>query len=168
MAFHFLARVFMLCLIRRSEYEQRYRSQISDLSYQFISIKNVISLMKATLAASYKLIWNNSQDVNMSRKSRCKSVLLCKRISGECPSYVYQMLFRNTDAIRERADIHNFKPRLPRFKRETEGGRSLAVSTSRPSGIWYLPIMRANKKYISNRGTQRNISVKYLFGWKVA
>ena len=121
-----------LCIM---EYEQRYRSQISDLSYQFISIKNVISLIKATLAASYKLIWNNSQDVNMSRKSRCKSVLPCKRISGECPSYLYQMLFRNTDAIRERADIHNFKPRLPRFKRETEGGRSLAVSTSRPSGI---------------------------------
>ena len=53
--------------------------------------------------------------------------MICKRLSGDCPSYMSQMLIRNAD-INERPSRHgllNFV--CPRFKRESEGGRSYTL-----------------------------------------
>ena len=53
-----------------------------------------------------------------------KLSMVYKRLSGDCLSYMSQMLMRNAD-INERPSRHGLlKLVCPRFKRESEGGRS--------------------------------------------
>ena len=60
-----------------------------------------------------------------------RSLMVYKRLSGDCPPYMSQMLVRNAD-INERSSRHGqLNLVCPRFKRESEGGRSFTVSTSR-------------------------------------
>ena len=62
-------------------------------------------------------------------------LLVYKRLSGDCPAYMFQMLTRNAD-INERPSRHGLINHVcPRFKRESEGGRSFTVSTTR---LWNM------------------------------
>ena len=67
-------------------------------------------------------------------------LMVYKRLFGDCPSYMSQMLIRNAD-INERPSRHGLLNVVcPRFKRESEGGRSFTVSTTR---LWnIIPIIR--------------------------
>ena len=77
--------------------------------------------------------------------------MVYKRLSGDCPSYMSQMLIRNAD-ISERPSRHGLLNLVcPRFKRESEGGRSFTVSTTRlwnmiPSNIRSKPSLASFKK----------------------
>ena len=77
--------------------------------------------------------------------------MVYKRLSGDCPSYLSQMLIRNAD-INERSSRHGLLNLVcPRFKRESEGGRSFTVSTTRlwnmiPSNIRNKPSLVSFKK----------------------
>ena len=64
-----------------------------------------------------------------------KSILASRRIIGECPSYLTQMLIRNTDVNGRTSRHGQLHLVCPRFKRESEGGRSFSVSTSR---LWNI------------------------------
>ena len=81
----------------------------------------------------------------------CRSLMVYKRLSGDCPSYMSQMLIRNAD-INERPSRHGLLNLVcPRFKRESEGGRSFTVSTTRlwnmiPSNIRSKPSLASFKK----------------------
>ena len=74
-----------------------------------------------------------------------------RELSGDCPSYMSQMLIRNAD-ISERPSRHGLLNLVcPRFKRESEGGRSFTVSTTRlwnkiPSNIRNKPSLASFKK----------------------
>ena len=80
-----------------------------------------------------------------------RSLMVYKRLSGDCPSYMSQMLIRNAD-ISERPSRHGLLNLVcPRFKRESEGGRSFTVSTTRlwnmiPSNIRSKPSLASFKK----------------------
>ena len=64
-----------------------------------------------------------------------KLILVYKRIFGECPPYLTQMLVRNVD-VNGRSSSHGHLNLIClRFKRETGGGRSFSVSTSR---LWNM------------------------------
>ena len=82
-----------------------------------------------------------------------KLILVYKRIIGECPPYLTQMLVRNVD-VNGRSSRHGHLNLIcPRFKRETEGGRSFSVSTSRlwnmlPTHIKNQPTITSFKKSI--------------------
>ena len=82
-----------------------------------------------------------------------KLILVYKRILGECPPYLTQMLVRNID-VNGRSSRHGHLNLIcPRFKRETEGGRSFSVSTSRlwnmlPTHIKNQPTRTSFKKSI--------------------
>ena len=57
-------------------------------------------------------------------------LMVYKRLSGDCAYYMSQMLMRNAD-INERPSRHGLLNLVcPRFKRESEGGRSFTVSTT--------------------------------------
>ena len=82
-----------------------------------------------------------------------KSILVYKRILGECPFYLTQMLVRNVDVNRRTSRHGQLNLVCPRFKRETEGGRSFSVSTSRlwnmmPAHIKNQPNLASFKKSI--------------------
>ena len=85
-------------------------------------------------------------EANVNRLS-----MVYKRLSGDCPSYLSQMLIRNAD-INERSSRHGLLNLVcPRFKRESEGGRSFTVSTTRlwnmiPSNIGNKPSLVSFKK----------------------
>ena len=86
-------------------------------------------------------------EANVNRLS-----MVYKRLSGDCPPYLSQMLIRNAD-INERSSRHGlFNLVCPRFKRESErGGRSFTVSTTRlwnmiPSNIRNKPSLVSFKK----------------------
>ena len=87
-----------------------------------------------------------SDEANVNRLS-----MVYKRLSGDCPSYLSQMLIRNAD-INERSSRHGLLNLVcPRFKRESEGGRSFTVSTTRlwnmiPSNIRNKPSLVSFKK----------------------
>ena len=79
-------------------------------------------------------------------------LMIYKLLSGDCPSYMSQMLIRNAD-INERPSRHGLLNLVcPRFKRESEGGgRSFTVSTTRlwnmiPSNIRSKPSLVSFKK----------------------
>lgn len=80
-----------------------------------------------------------------------RSLMVYKRLSGDCPPYMSQMLVRNAD-INERPSRHGqLNLVCPRFKRESEGGRSFTVSTSRlwstlPLDIRMKPTIKCFKK----------------------
>ena len=80
-----------------------------------------------------------------------RSLMVYKRLSGDCPSYMSQMLIRNAD-ISETPSRHGLLNLVcPRFKRESEGGRSFIVSTTRlwnmiPSNIRNKPSLASFKK----------------------
>ena len=62
-------------------------------------------------------------------------LMVYKRLSGDCPAYMSQMLTRNAD-VNERPSRHGLiNPVCPQFKRESEGGRSFTVSTTR---LWNM------------------------------
>jgi len=64
-----------------------------------------------------------------------KLILAYKRIFGEWPPYLTHMLVRNVD-VNGRSSRHGHLNLIgPRFKQETEGGRSFSVSTSR---LWNM------------------------------
>ena len=64
-----------------------------------------------------------------------KLILVYKRIFGECPPYLTQILVRNVD-VNGRSSRHGHLNLIcPLLKRETEGGRSFSVSTSR---LWNM------------------------------
>ena len=71
--------------------------------------------------------------------------------AGDCPPYLSQMLIRNAD-INERSSRHGLLNLVcPRCKRESEGGRSFTVSTTRlwnmiPSNIRNKPSLISFKK----------------------
>ena len=79
-----------------------------------------------------------------------RSLMVYKRLSGDCPSYMSEMLIRNAD-ISERPSRHGLLNLVcPRFKRESEGGRSFIVSTTRlwnmmPSNIRNKPSLASFK-----------------------
>ena len=85
-------------------------------------------------------------EANVNRLS-----MVYKRLSGDCPYYLSQMLIRNAD-INERSSRHGLLNLVcPRFKRESEGGRSFTVSTTRlwntiPSTIRNKPSLVSFKK----------------------
>ena len=66
--------------------------------------------------------------------------LIQKRLYGDCSVYMSQMLLRNAD-INERVTRHGLKNLVcPRFKLESEGGRSFIISSTRfwnslPNGL---------------------------------
>lgn len=63
------------------------------------------------------------------------SILVYKKIFGECSPYLNQMLVRNVE-VNGRSSRHGLLNLIyPRFPRETEGGRSFSVSTSR---LWNM------------------------------
>ena len=70
--------------------------------------------------------------------------MVYKRLSGDCPSYMSQMLIRND--IKERPSRHGLLNLIcPRFKRESEGGRSFTVETLR-SRLFGISPRTANVK----------------------
>ena len=77
--------------------------------------------------------------------------MVYKRLSGDCPSYMSQMLIRNAD-IKEIPSRHGpLNLVCPRFKRESEGGRSFTVSTTSlwntiPSNLRSKPSLARFKK----------------------
>ena len=77
-------------------------------------------------------------EANVNRLS-----MVYKRLSGDCPYYLSQILIRNAD-INERPSRHGLLNLVcPRFKRESEGGRSFSVSTTR---LWNrIPLYIRNK-----------------------
>ena len=85
-------------------------------------------------------------EANVNRLS-----MVYKRLSGDCPSYLSHMSIRNAD-INERSSRHGLLNLVcPRFKRESEGGRSFTVSTTRlwnmiPSNIRNKPSLVSFKK----------------------
>jgi len=64
-----------------------------------------------------------------------KSILVYRRIIGECPSYLTQMLIRNADVNGRTSRHGQLNLDCPRFKRGSEGGRSFSVSTRR---LWNM------------------------------
>ena len=80
-----------------------------------------------------------------------RSLMVHKRLSGDCPFYMSQMLIRNAD-INEGPSSHGLLNLVClRFKRESEGGRSFTVSTTRlwnmiPSTIRSKPSLATFKK----------------------
>jgi len=59
-----------------------------------------------------------------------KSILVCKWILGECPSYLTLMLIRNADVDRRTSRHGQLNLDCLQFKQESEGGRCFSVSTS--------------------------------------
>jgi len=86
-----------------------------------------------------------------------KSILASRRIIGECPSYLTQMLIRNTDVNGRTSRHGQLQLVCPRFKRESEGGRSFSVSTSR---LWN--IMPAHFKNQPNLTSFKNSIFKHF------
>ena len=91
-------------------------------------------------------------DTRLAKEAKVnRSLMVYKRLSGDCPSYMSQMLIRNAD-ISERPSRHGLLNLVcPRFKRESEGGRSFIVSTTRlwnmiPSNIRNKPSLASFKK----------------------
>ena len=64
-----------------------------------------------------------------------KLILVYQRIFGERPPYLTQTLVRNVDVSGRSSRHGHLNLICPRFKRETEGGRSFSVSTSR---LWNM------------------------------
>ena len=60
-----------------------------------------------------------------------KSVLVYKRISGDCPSCMAQVVIRNADVDEQTSRHEQLNLVYPRCKRESERGRSFTVSTIR-------------------------------------
>jgi hypothetical protein len=60
-------------------------------------------------------------------------VLTHKRLYGECPAYIKEMLRVNSDIHNRSSRYGSINIVCPRFKRETEGGRTFSVRMSR---IW--------------------------------
>jgi len=87
-----------------------------------------------------------------SRKNN-KNKQTKSRILGECPSYLTQMLIRNTD-VNGKTSRHGQLNRVcPRFKWESEGGKSFSVWTSHlwnmmPAHIKNQPNLTSFKKSI--------------------
>ena len=85
-------------------------------------------------------------EANVSRLS-----MVYKRLSGDCPSYLSHILIRNAD-INERSSRHGLLNLVcARLKRQSEGGRSFTVSTTRlwnmiPSNIRNKPSLVSFKK----------------------
>ena len=77
-----------------------------------------------------------------------RSILVCKRIFGACPSYRTQMLVRNADVNGRTSKHSQLNLVCPRFKRESEGGRSFSVSTSR---LWnIMPVHIKNQPTLTS------------------
>ena len=77
-------------------------------------------------------------DANVNRLS-----MVYKRLSGDCTPFLSDMLIRNAD-INERSSRHGLLNLVcPRFKRESGGGRSFTVSTTR---LWNMIHSNIRKK----------------------
>ena len=79
--------------------------------------------------------------------------LIHKRLYGDCPAYMSQMMLRNAD-INERVTRHGLKNLVcPRFKRESKGGRSFTICSIRfwnslPNGLKTVQGLSTFKKAI--------------------
>lgn len=60
-----------------------------------------------------------------------KCLHVFRRLVGDCPPYMNSLLTRNADVHSRESRYGDFNLVCPRFKRETEGGRSFSVSTTR-------------------------------------
>lgn len=60
-----------------------------------------------------------------------RAMLVHKRLYGDCPAYLTQMLPRNVDVNSRSTRRGNINLVCPRFKRETEGGKSFTVASIR-------------------------------------
>ena len=87
-----------------------------------------------------------------------KSILVYKRILGECPSHLTQMLIRNADVNGRTSRYGQLNFVCPRFKRESEVGRSFSVSTCR---LWN--IMPAHIKNQPNLTSFKNPFLNILW-----
>ena len=96
-------------------------------------------------------------------------LMVYKHLSGDCPSYMSQMLMRNAD-INERPSRHGLLNLVcPRFKRESEGGRSFTMSTiclwnMIPSNIRSKPSLASFKKTIFDhfKGSYKHLD-RFIF-----
>ena len=67
-----------------------------------------------------------------------KSILVFKRLQGSYPTYMYDLFKFNADVHTRTGRYNKLNLVCPRFKRETEGGRTFSVSATR---LWnQLPI----------------------------
>ena len=67
-----------------------------------------------------------------------KSILVFKRLQGSYPTYMYNLFKFNADVHTRTGRYNKLNLVCPRFKRETEGGRTFSVSATR---LWnQLPI----------------------------
>ena len=57
-----------------------------------------------------------------------KASLVFNRINGNCPEYMTNILQRNSDIHTRTTRFSKVNLICPKYKRETEGGRSFAVS----------------------------------------
>ena len=61
--------------------------------------------------------------------NRC--VLIYKRLNGNTPEYINDLLIRNSDTHNRSTRFCNINLMCPRFKRITEGGRAFAVKATK-------------------------------------
>ena len=61
--------------------------------------------------------------------NRC--VLIYKRLNGNTPEYINDLLIRNSDTHNRSTRFCNINLMCPRFKRNTEGGRVFAVRATK-------------------------------------
>ena len=67
-----------------------------------------------------------------------KRILVFKRLQGSYPTYMYNLFKFNADVHTRTGRYNKLNLVCPRFKRETEGGRTFSVSATR---LWnQLPI----------------------------
>ena len=89
-----------------------------------------------------------------------KLILVYKRIFGECPPYLTQILVRKVD-VNGRSSRHGHLNLIcPRFKRETEGGRSF-------SGICCLPILKTSLLLQALKNQFSNILWTVVRNWTI-
>ena len=122
----------------------------SSVSYATIT-DTILSLKRAGRGCFMAKTDIKSSFSNYSGTTKRSPFGRYERLSGDCPSYMSQMLLRNAD-ISERPSRHRLLNLVcPRFKRESEGGRSFIVSTTRlwnmiPSNIRNKPSLASFKK----------------------
>ena len=66
--------------------------------------------------------------IDEAKITKCLHVF--RRLVGDSPSYMNSLLTRNADVHSRESRHRDFNLVCPRFKRETEGGRSFSVSTT--------------------------------------
>ena len=99
-----------------------------DLKLQKLAARVILG---ADTKANSVQLFRNFDWVQFFLEAKVNRLLMVyKRLSGNCAYYMSQMLMRKAD-INERPSRHGLLNLVcPRFKRESEGGRSFTVSAT--------------------------------------